>query len=104
MSNKKRIEYLPVPLDFRLLELLPEKGMIGGIHWKGRRTKDMLSELIEGDQDLASVLTSPMLMARLRSMHVAGYVEPFRSISGGNIWARTPEGSAWLKQKEEVLG
>jgi hypothetical protein len=98
-------EYMPTPLDFRLLEMMPAKGMIGGVHWKGRRVKDLLDELIDGEPELAQYLTSSSLMARMRSMHVAGFVEPFRGTGNqSNIWARTPMGTEYMARKEEVLG
>jgi len=102
---KAKHEYMPLPLDFRLLELLPEKGMIGGVHWKGRRIKDLLAEMVDSEPELAQYLKSSTLMARMRSMHVAGYVEPFGAAGNTSmIWARTMKGSEWLAQKEEVLG
>lgn len=112
--------YKPTPLDFLLLERLPEKGLIGGLHWKGRRARDLRQEVLD---DLAAEmraaaheqwdnnapplempeLTSSQVMARLRSLHVAGYVENFTSIGQGAIWARTVAGTAFLQTREEVL-
>lgn len=102
MSNK---HYRPVPADFLLLELLPEKGMIGGLHWKGRQVNSLVTEINEGlsggGQNGLRV-SSGFIQARLRSMHVAGFVSAHPA-SGGNIWARTPAGADYLGMKEKVL-
>lgn len=98
--------YEPTPLDFVLLELMPEKGMIGGIHWKGRRAADMLTDIIEGTPELKGMLTMNQTQARLRSMSVAGHTESFKTIGGGGgkIWARTPQGTEFMAKRVEYLG
>jgi hypothetical protein len=88
------------PLDFLLLEKIPEKGIIGGVHWAGRPVRHLVQEINhEGDVRV----TSPMLNSRMRSMKMRGFVVDFQSHGGGNIWARTPDGTAFLKTKEAVL-
>jgi hypothetical protein len=96
-----------MPLDFELLERLPEKGTIGGIHWKGRRVKDLRLEIIEAaDLEDPNILPTSLVQARLRSMHVAGFVENFPGSVGNNavIWARTPQGNDHLARREELMG
>jgi hypothetical protein len=98
--------YMPIPLDFLILAKLPEKGMLGGIHWKGRRLKDVYEEIVTKDLNGDKTVLKPTeIMARSRSMHVAGYLEPFGSMRANEkIWARTPEGSAFLDRRGEILG
>jgi hypothetical protein len=105
-ENNRTFRYRPTPVDFLILELLPEKGMIGGLHWKGRRARDVRTEIIETQGVDASLLTTATIQSRLRSMTVANIVESFPGVGaqGGNIWARTPEGTKLLATKEEVLG
>jgi hypothetical protein len=100
MSKHKHTNlYEPTPLDFLLLELLPEQGMIGGVHWKGRRVVDLRNELGDG-------VTTGNVQGRLRSMHVAGLVDRHVSVgrAGVKIWSRTLDGSDLLARKTEVLG
>lgn len=92
--------YQPLPVDFAILETLPDVGTIGGIHWRGRRAVDIADQLNLDGFDSLNVGD------RLRSMS-AGKV--IRSFPGGGrggtkIWARTPEGSALLKRRGEYLG
>jgi hypothetical protein len=118
-------KYMPLPADFSLLEKLPDRGMVGGLRWRGRRVKDVRDELLDeaksslDGQDLVdfqSVLTSSFIQARFRSMKLAGLVETYSASgvggrhrddkAGGSsvIWARTPAGAEFLNRKEEVLG
>jgi hypothetical protein len=94
--------YRPTPLDFALLERMPDKGIIGGVHWAGRRVKHLVEDINDGVEPQHAVKTSEV-QARMRAMKVAGYVVPFTAV-GGRIWARTPEGAEHLKTKAEVLG
>jgi len=95
-----------MPLDFEILKRLPEKGVIGGIHWQGRRVKDLREEIIrETGLDDPSILPTSLIQARLRSMHVAGYVENFPASAGGVvIWARSHIGTEQMNRGEEILG
>ena len=70
--------YRPMPLDFKILELLPEKGMIGGVHWQGRRVKDVRKQILE-DEEITdpTIVPTSLVQSRLRSMHVAELVENF---------------------------
>jgi len=95
--------FTPLPLDFKLLEMLPAKGMIGGVHWRGRRTGDLYKQLVEAEPELKDYISATSISARMRSLHVAGYVQNFNGSNGQKIWARTPEGEAFLATKEEVL-
>jgi hypothetical protein len=95
--------YKAQPVDFILLEKMPEIGMIGGIHWKGRRVKDLQQEIIDGGVD-ASLVTMPFVAARVRSMHVEGLVEHFGGPNSGFIWARTDKGTEFLAKRDEILG
>lgn len=96
--------YRPVPLDFLLLAAMPEKGMVGGIHWQGRRVKDLRDQILEENGLARGELTSSQVQARLRALAVEGHVENFQSIGKGVIWARTISGSAHLDRKAELLG
>jgi hypothetical protein len=95
-------------VDFLLLEKLPDKGMLGGIHWNGRRVKDLVDEINESLNNGLKV-TSSFVQARLRAMHVAGYVSKHPGSSsqenggGQNVWARTLAGQEFLKTKASVL-
>jgi hypothetical protein len=103
----KRHEYYePVPLDFLILELLPDRGMIGGVHWKGRRVNDLTRELWSRDGLDSSILTVQQVASRLRAMNSAGMVASFSAIAGNGvkIWARTPEGTEHLGRRDELLG
>jgi hypothetical protein len=80
--------YAPWPLDFKLLAMMPEIGTIGGVHWRGRRVRDLTEELnaegVEVDTNLVA--------ARIRSMSAAGLVKQFGNRGTGRIWAKTPAG------------
>lgn len=99
--------YQPIPLDFLILDVLPDKGMLGGIHWKGRRIKDVYAEILETQNGLTpAILKVSGVAARVRSMHSAGHVENFGAVgtAGVQIWARTDTGKELLARKTEVLG
>lgn len=109
MPERKRgagTYYKPLPVDFTLLELMPEQGMIGGIHWKGRRVKDLHDEVLDranGELE-PGMLPTTMVAARIRSMHVEGLVANFGGTGSASvIWARTPKGTAFLATKDQVL-
>src|SRR4051812_24039480 len=108
MTAKGRLNYRPQPVDFQLLELLPDKGMIGGVHWRGRQARDIRQEILDHSNGelTPDMLTIGFVQGRLRAMTVAGYVESFggSGTGGKNIWARTPDGVAFLEYKDEVLG
>ena len=99
--------YQPVPLDFAILEKLPDEGVIAGIRYAGRLAKHVRQEL---NDDLRAAgaeehaLSTSEVQSRLRAMHVAGHVKPFPGAAGGlHIWARTPQGSQHLSTKADVL-
>ena len=95
--------YTPTPLDFAILENLPEKGILGGLRWAGRPAKYVREDINrDAPKDLAVTISE--VQARLRSMHVEGHIEPFAGSGGSKIWARTEKGTAFLADKEEVLG
>lgn len=107
--SKKGNYYEPWPVDFALLELMPNEGLIAGVHWRGRQVKDMVGEL--NDQltpdDLrngAEPFTTPGIQARLRSMAVVGLVTNHPGSGGMRIWARTSKGVDQLGRKNELLG
>ena len=99
-QSKAGTYYEPMPVDFSILALLPERGIIGGVHWAGVPVRHVTRD-VNAEADGAT-LPGSAVMARLRSMKVAGYVEDFPAV-GPRIWARTPEGSAFLATREEVL-
>jgi len=99
--------YEPVPVDFLILAKLPDAGMLGGVHWKGRLAKDDHDEItakeLDGD---ATLLNHSLVMSRMRSMHAAGFVNSYSSgsVNGLKVWARTPAGAEHLARKDEILG
>lgn len=95
-SRKAGGFYEPYPVDFKILRLLPEVGTIGGVHWKGRRARDVVAEL-----DMEGVNVQ-LVGDRLRSMGTGGYVKGFPS-KGGKIWARTSKGVALMNKEEEYV-
>jgi hypothetical protein len=96
--------YQPTPLDFQMLEAMPPKGILGGVHWAGRPARHLQEDINDALPDGVKPLGTSTIQARLRSMKVAGYVEDFQAHGGGRIWARTTEGSAFLARREQVLG
>lgn len=105
MTAKGTTYYQPLPVDFLILEALPAKGILGGVHWAGRPVKHVLQDIHDGmPAEAREHVGTSTLMARLRSMKVAGHVEDFASVGSGRIWARTPDGTALLATKSEVLG
>jgi hypothetical protein len=85
---KQGENYAPWPLDYKLLSMIPEIGTIGGVHWKGRRVKDLTAELnAEGIE-----VNGNLVSARMRSMSAAGLVKQFGNRGAGRIWAKTPAG------------
>jgi len=105
-STGKGEYYRPIPIDFLLLEVIPERGLIGGVHWRGRLVSDIIDELAVREDIDGSSITSSMVQSRMRSMRLAGYVEPFEATgaAGRSIWARTKAGSEYLARRDEVLG
>jgi exosome complex RNA-binding protein Csl4 len=100
--------YRPMPLDFTILDLLPDRGMIGGVHWRGKRVKDVREQIVnQSDGELTKAdLPTTAIAARMRSMTLEGFVENFTTVGsgGGVIWARTPKGLEHLARKDEILG
>lgn len=116
MTNPKRGGYYsPQPVDFVLLGMLPDAGMIGGIHWRGRRAVDLRQEILDSGVEAALVPTT-FVSSRLRSMRVAGLVETYSAGSpitsattnsrhrSSQIWARTEKGKEQLAKRDEILG
>jgi hypothetical protein len=98
--------YEPVPLDFLILELLPEDGVVGGIRWKGRRMSDVAEELRD-KLGAESDLRKDEVDSRFRSMSSGDVIlkrPSGQQSSRGAIWARTKKGSSLLERKEEYLG
>lgn len=94
--------YSPVPLDFAMLELLPERGQIGGVHWKGRRAADLVAEIGDRNPEAKGLVTVHQAQSRLRTLRMYGYAEHFPG-ARGKIWARTTLGTELMARKEEVL-
>lgn len=104
MSSTKAGSYFsPTPLDFEILARLPEKGIIGGVHWRGEMVRHLVREINASLPDGVPRLSDTGVSARLRSMAVVGYVENFAA-TGGRIWAKTPAGAAFEQTRTEVLG
>jgi hypothetical protein len=81
-----------------ILGMLPEVGTIGGVHWKGRRVKDLTTELNELE-DVDSVKAS-QVGARVRSMAHYGLIRSFPGKQGAMIWAKTPAGVAFERSND----
>jgi hypothetical protein len=97
MSEENTFE--PWPLDFVLLKILPDKGTLGGVHWRGRRAKDLKEEIANPN------VSSYQIGTRLGILKKSGYVQSFPGMGHGErIWARTEKGVALLGKKEEFLG
>lgn len=96
----KQQNYVPWPLDFAILEHMPEKALIGGVHWQGISVKN-LSRAVSNTAGIQ--VTSSQVNSRVRALREDGDVEMF-SATGGKIWARTPKGTHLLSKKEEYLG
>lgn len=94
-NRKDPNSYEPWPLDIRLLEIMPDVGLIGGVHHAGRSVKGMTREINDAAQQI--VVTSSQLQARCRVMREVELVETFPA-TGGRIWARTPKGKTFLAQ------
>lgn len=106
-KNNPADYYRPIPIDFLILDVLPDKGQLGGVHWKGRRVKDVYAEILETQNGVTKdLLKQTAVTARIRSMSHAGYVESFASVSGAGlqIWARTAKGVELLSRRDEILG
>lgn len=105
MSKQSRAGnyYRPMPLDFEILARLPEKGIQGGVHWRGVMVRHLVRDINAALPEGVDALTESGVASRLRSMAVSGYVENFPA-TGGAIWAKTPDGVAFEATREEVLG
>lgn len=88
-----------MPIDFLLLEGMPEQGTIGGVHWKGRRVADLTVEITEATD---TTMTSGFVQGRMRAMKLYGFVADYPA-TGPRVWARTPAGSELLGRKEALL-
>lgn len=92
------------PLDFLIVERLPDKGILGGVHWAGRPLKHVRDEINAGLPDDAPSVTTATIQSRTRVLKLHGYVEDFPSHGSGRIWAVTPAGREFAVTKEAVLG
>lgn len=92
--------YEPWPLDFRLLELMPNVGLVAGVHNAGRSAvalRDAINEVAGED-----VVTSSQVSARLRVMRMAGLCDSAPA-TGNQVWARTALGVQMLEQGWEAV-
>src|SRR4051794_35545167 len=77
------------PLDIATLKLLPhEDQMLGGVHYMGRRVRDLADELGEH-------VTSSQLNSRSRIMKANGFAVD-RPATNGRVWQRTTKAEVWL--------
>lgn len=103
-SSQSTEGFRPTPLDFLILEALPEKAILGGVHWAGRPVKHVVADINESTPIGAPLVTSSMAQSRVRSMKVAGYVSDFPSHGSGRIWAKLPAARDLQRRKSELLG
>lgn len=96
--------YSPTPLDFLLLEQVPDDGILGGVHWAGRPLKHVRDSINAGLPDGVEPVATSTMQSRARTLKLAGYVIDHPSHGSGRIWARTPAGAEFLNTKAEVLG
>ncbi len=101
--NRAGTYYRPMPLDFEILARLPEKGIQGGVHWRGVMVRHLLRDLNESLPAGFEPLKESTVSSRLRSMAVVGYVQNFPA-TGGAIWAKTTDGVAFETTRSAVLG
>jgi hypothetical protein len=87
--------YDPWPLDLRLLELMPDEGLIGGVHHAGRTIKGMVKQI--NDEVQQNVVTTSQAQPRARILREVGYAD-HKPASGGRVWARTPAGKKFLAE------
>lgn len=99
----------PSPMDFRILELLPEEGLIGGVHWRGRFALDIANDIMESipNEDKQYVTINGLTVGNaLTHLEKEGLTKqyPGRGSKGGKrIWARTSSGTEFLSRKDEFL-
>src|SRR4051812_21257419 len=93
--------YEPLPIDLVLLRMLPDEGLLGGVHYVGRFARDVTEELNASLPDEAAPLSVHYVQARLRAMRQEGLVERFHTASaqGKKIWARTAMGRAFGEER-----
>lgn len=89
--------YVPWPLDTRLLELMPDQGLIGGVHHAGRTVRGMVKQINDDAQQV--VVTSAQAQSRARILRELGLAEHYPA-SGGRVWARTAEGKRYLAKSQ----
>ena len=99
--------FKPTPMDFRILELLPPVGLIGGVHWRGRFANDISKEILEEipDEDKQYVHINGLTVgSNLSLMLKENLVKSYPGKAKGNrLWARTPSGTELLQKKNEIL-
>jgi hypothetical protein len=87
-------QYRPWPLDEKLLKMLPDEGIIGGVHYRGRQAKHIKQEI---DAEIGpGIVTMGQVQARMRELRFQGFAESFAA-SGGRVWARTAKGKEHLR-------
>lgn len=89
--------YVPWPLDIRCLELLPDEGLIGGVHHAGRRVVALVDDI--NDEAGQKLVSSGQVQGRLRTMKLVGLVKNFPA-TGGSVWARTVAGKRFLVKQQ----
>lgn len=89
--------YVPWPLDIRVLELLPDEGLIGGVHHAGRKASAIRNEINEVAGE--NIVTSGQVSGRMRTMEMLGMVVS-NPATGGIVWARTKTGKQWLLRRQ----
>lgn len=83
------------PLDYLILKALPnENEMLGGVHYVGRRARDLSDQFGEH-------VTVPQINTRLRICKLNALVID-RPASGGRVWQRTHKGVELLRQRGDL--
>lgn len=85
--------YQAQPMDYAILELLPEENTMLGYHYLGMQVKDVAAKLGHPSNEI---------QARMRSMAVAGIVV-HRPLSSNRVWQRTAKGKELFESEGKAF-
>jgi DNA-binding PadR family transcriptional regulator len=111
MAEGNGNSFQPWPLDLKILEILPEEGLIGGVHPRGRRVKDVREEILdempeEDRKELEALGQDPIstgtLQSRCSELRKYGFVVYSQGGNTGKIWAKTSKGVQFLAREKRT--